>query len=101
MGTGPWTVDWSDGFTQTTNASPATRVVTPTGTTTYTVTNLVDVNCTAQPGDLTGSAIVTVNPVPGDFVVTGGGAYCAGGAGVAVELSGSESGVNYQLKLNG
>src|SRR5262249_150525 len=33
-GTGPWTIDWLDGFTQTTNSSPATRVVTPLSTTT-------------------------------------------------------------------
>ena len=31
------------------------------------------------------------------FAVTGGGAYCSGGSGVAVGLSGSETGVNYQL----
>jgi len=28
------------------------------------VTNLTDANCTAQAGDLTGSAVVTVNPLP-------------------------------------
>src|SRR5206468_7796088 len=41
---------------------------------------------------------VTVNPLPTAFTVTGGGSYCAGGAGVAVGLSGSQSGVSYQLK---
>ncbi|MEI7587459.1 M12 family metallo-peptidase, partial [Runella sp.] len=35
------------------------------------------------------------------FTVTGGGSFCAGGSGVAVGLSGSETGVNYQLKRNG
>jgi hypothetical protein len=35
------------------------------------------------------------------FNVTGGGAYCAGGSGVAVGLSGSQSGVDYQLLLGG
>ena len=35
------------------------------------------------------------------FTVTGGGAYCLGGSGVAVGLSGSQSGVNYQLYLDG
>ncbi len=31
------------------------------------------------------------------FAVTGGGSFCAGGSGVAVGLSGSQSGVTYQL----
>jgi hypothetical protein len=44
---------------------------------------------------------VTVNALPSVYGVTGGGAYCAGGSGVAVGLSGSESGVNYQLQWNG
>ena len=33
--------------------------------------------------------------------VTGGGSYCDGGSGLAVGLSSSETGVNYQLVLNG
>ena len=35
------------------------------------------------------------------FNVTGGGAYSAGGAGVAVGLDGSQSGVGYRLQLDG
>ena len=35
------------------------------------------------------------------FNVTGGGAYCAGGTGVVVSLSGSVMGVNYQLIQGG
>ncbi len=87
---GGTTYTWSTGFT----GNPL--VVNPTATTTYTVT-AADVNgCTA-----TASATVTVNPLPTLYDVTGGGAYCAPGAGVPVGLSGSESGVNYQLRLNG
>jgi uncharacterized protein YjdB len=44
---------------------------------------------------------VTVNPSPVAFTVTGGGAYCAGGTGVHIFLSGSATGVNYQLYLGG
>lgn len=44
---------------------------------------------------------VTVNPLPSVFSVTGGGGYCSGGSGIPVGLSGSESGVNYQLQING
>jgi hypothetical protein len=41
---------------------------------------------------------VTVNALPTAFDVTGGGLYCSGG--VAVGLSGSETGVTYQLRNN-
>ena len=40
---------------------------------------------------------VTANPLPQVFNVTGGGAYCTGGAGVAIGLNGSASGVDYTL----
>lgn len=50
--------------------------------------------------NMTGNAVVTVNPLPGLYTVTGGGSYCTGGSGLAVGLSGSQSGVNYQLQLN-
>jgi hypothetical protein len=64
-GTGPWNVTWSDGNQQIGIASsPATYSPSPSSTTTYTVTALTDANCTAQAGDLTGSAVVTVNPPP-------------------------------------
>jgi uncharacterized repeat protein (TIGR01451 family) len=46
-------------------------------------------------------ATVIVNPLPTAYSVTGGGSYCAGGSGKSVDLSGSQSGVNYQLQLNG
>jgi hypothetical protein len=46
------------------------------------------------------TTIATVNATPSASNVTGGGAYCAGGIGVAVGLDGSQSGVNYQLELN-
>ncbi|MCW3122007.1 MAG: hypothetical protein JWQ38_1499 [Flavipsychrobacter sp.] len=55
----------------------------------YTVTN----SC----GTATTSKLINVNPLPVAFSVTGGGAYCAGGSGLDVALSGSVSGVKYQL----
>src|SRR5207247_6299176 len=77
-GTGPWDVTWSDSFTQTgVSSSPATRSVSPSSTTAYTVTALTDANCAAQPGDLTGSATVTVNPRP-TAVVSGDATICNG-----------------------
>ncbi len=46
---------------------------------------------------MTGTASVSINPLPTIYAVTGGGSYCAGGSGVGVSLSGSESGISYQL----
>jgi hypothetical protein len=51
--------------------------------------------------NIPGSAIVGVNPLPSLFPVTGGGAYCAGGAGVHIGLGGSSAGVNYQMMFGG
>lgn len=70
---------------------------TSAGTYTVVATNATT-SCSAT---MTGSAIVTVNPSPTAFVVSGGGDFCQGGAGVAVGLSGSQTGVNYQLVRNG
>ncbi|GAB3752957.1 beta strand repeat-containing protein [Spirosoma pomorum] len=50
---------------------------------------------------MTGSATVTPNPLPTRFSVTGGGSYCAAGSGVVVGLSGSQTGVSYQLRRDG
>ncbi|MBL0102493.1 MAG: HYR domain-containing protein [Bacteroidetes bacterium] len=46
----------------------------------------------------TNTSVLTVNTAPGAFSVTGGGAFCSGGTGIAIGLSGSASGINYQLK---
>ena len=43
------------------------------------------------------TATVTVNALPTIFTVTGGGGYCAGGTGLHIGLSGSVTGVTYQL----
>ena len=50
--------------------------------------------------NMTGNAVIIIDPLPTVFNVTGGGSYCIGGTGVAVGLSGSQVGVNYQLKLD-
>ncbi|CAN1556852.1 Ig-like domain CHU_C associated [Flavobacteriaceae bacterium] len=51
--------------------------------------------------DPTAPVTVTVNPLPTTYAVTGGGAFCSGGTGVAVGLANSQTGINYQLKLGG
>jgi len=50
---------------------------------------------------MTGNAVVSVLALPTVYSVTGGGSFCPGGTGVTVGLSGSESGVSYQLKKDG
>ncbi len=50
---------------------------------------------------MSGSAVVTIDPLPVAYTVTGGGNYCSGGAGVLVGLSGSQAGVDYELYLDG
>ena len=68
-------------------------IKTITGTYTVVATNTATL-CT---NNMLGSVLVTVNPLPTQFTVTGGGSYCAGGTGLHVFLSGSQSGISYQL----
>lgn len=69
-----------------------------TGVGAYTVvaTNTTS-GCTST---MTGSVNISTNALPTAFTVTGGGAYCSGGAGLPVGLNGSQAGVSYQLQLN-
>lgn len=46
-------------------------------------------------------ANITIWSLPAAYAVTGGGGYCTGGTGVPVGLSGSQTGVNYQLLVGG
>ncbi len=68
---------------QTASATPYTIVATNPAT-----------GCTAT---MTGSATISANPLPTVYTITGGGSYCAGGAGLHVYLSNSTTGINYQL----
>lgn len=63
-GTAPWALTWSDGFVQSTNGSPATRLVSPSSTTSYTLTGMFDANGPSLAGDRTGSATVVRPQAP-------------------------------------
>jgi hypothetical protein len=48
---------------------------------------------------MVGAATVNTTPLPFAYTVTGGGNYCAGSGGVHIGLSGSATGISYQLYL--
>ncbi len=48
-----------------------------------------------------GNVVLATCAAPNVYTVTGGGAYCTGGAGSIVGLNNSETGVSYQLQLGG
>ena len=68
---------------------------TETAAGTYAVTAVSDT--TGCSNNMTGTAIVGINPLPGTYSITGGGAYCSGSTGVHIGLSGSHTGITYQL----
>jgi gliding motility-associated-like protein len=45
------------------------------------------------------SQTLTISTLPTAFAITGGGAYCAGGNGVAIGLANSQAGVEYEVYL--
>ncbi len=73
----------------------------PTQTTQGTYTIVGTIASSGCSTTMTGSPSITVNPTPSVFTVNGGGSFCSGGAGLTVGLTGSQTGVNYQLKLGG
>ncbi len=93
-GAGPWIGTLSNGASFSGNTSPINVSVSATSSTTYTIATLVDANCTANAGDKTGSAVVTVNPRP-TGIISGTQAICNGSSGtlfIAVTGTGPWSG---------
>ena len=92
VASGANTFAWSPG-----GLTGASQSLSPASTTIYTVTGTnTATSCSAST-----TVTVNVNTNPTTFTVSGGGAYCSGGMGPAVTLSGSQIGVSYQLKLGG
>jgi hypothetical protein len=52
---------------------------------------------TSCASNMVAAATITINPLPIVYSVTGGGSYCAGGAGVNIGLGLSNAGISYQL----
>jgi hypothetical protein len=69
--TGAWTITLSNGATATgTGNGTFSITVTPSSNAIYTITSLIDANCSAISTDLTGSTIVNVKPKPTAPTVT-------------------------------
>ncbi len=91
-GTAPWSITYTDGTTPVTISdilsSPHTIKVAPSSTTTYTLSAVSDSYCDAT--SLTGSAIVTVNPLP-SAILSGDATVCFGtSANLTVDLTGTQ-----------
>ncbi len=104
-GTPPWDITYTNG-TSTQSilnipSSPYLFSIAPLSTTTYTLLTVQDAYCTGAIEN--SSATVTVNPVPEEFpmMVTNGGGFCEGSTGVEILLTGSQSGIFYQLLFGG
>ena len=110
------TGDFSASGSQTTFSSPVSPASVFIGGTVESVDGNVT-DCPGEPGyetncnygnveeDLQNDPVNTfVNSTclvtPAAYNVTGGGSYCEGGSGMEVGLSSSQSGVNYQLKID-
>jgi len=86
-------------FSSTTIKDP-TITFTGSGLQNATVAVTTQGGCSGTPS----TTYVNVKAAPTVYNVTGGGSYCPGGSGLAINLSGSAalgSGVSYQLQLNG
>ena len=83
---------WSSSNSAVGTISPGSGLVTGVSPGTTIITYSLGTGCTT-------TTLATVNPLPTVFTLTGGGSYCAGGTGVTIGLSGSQTGVRYQLYL--
>ena len=85
---------WSVSPVSVATIDPITGIVTGVSSGTATVTYSLGGGCIVTTN-------ITVNSLPNQFLVTGGGNFCAGASGVIVGLSSSSPGISYQLLLGG
>jgi uncharacterized repeat protein (TIGR01451 family) len=97
-GTSPWTVTWSDGLVQggiTVNI--ASRSVSPSATTVFTITNVADATCSNSG---TGSATVTVNAPPVISTQPSSKSACLGST-ATFTVAASGTSLTYRWRKNG
>ena len=84
-------------------AVPGTGALDSLGTYTTAGTYTVIATSSSAPctSSMAGSAVININPVPAAYLVIGGGNYCVGGTGAHIILSGSQTGVSYQVYNGG
>lgn len=66
---------------------------------TYTVEASISSNGSCNTS-MTGAAIISINPIPSAFTITGGGRFCLGAAGVDIGTNGSNLNTSYILYRN-
>ncbi len=94
VGSGPWTLTWSDGLVQSgVTTNPASRSVSPTVATTYALTSVSSTGCN-QPG--AGSATISIAPPLSNTTIavagsTTIGSPCLGGTATVTDTGGGTS----------
>ena len=65
--------------------------------------DIVSCDISSSTACVSGSGTINAEVIspPAAYSLTGGGSYCSGGSGVAVGLANSDTGVNYQLRIDG
>lgn len=94
-----WELSDSDAGTLTWDLNEATLDVSDTYSGTFTLK--VRATNVCGDGDWSDELSITAYESPADFNLQGGGGYCLGGDGVEISLDGSQSGVDYELFLDG
>lgn len=88
--------DLSTGGTWNSSSTTVASIDPVTGSATAHAAGITMITYTAPNGCST-RTLVTVNPLPLNYYVLGGGYYCAGTSGATIGLNGSDSGINYLL----
>ncbi len=85
---------WSSSTPSVATVDPATGLVTGIESGVAIISYTLGAACIVQ-------TPVTVNRLPANFYVIGGGSYCLGGSGASISLNGSDTGVSYSLYHGG
>ena len=94
-----WELSDANAGTLTWNLNQATLDVSETFTGTFTIK--VRATNVCGNGDWSDELSITSYESPADFNLQGGGNYCLGGDGAEITLDGSQTGVDYELFLDG